>query len=126
VPEPVPAATPEQQLLALVRAELEWARARHGSTLERLRLDRLALGTGREPGIARFDQGIVLQQRHSLIARALTRLAIGEAPDPVDMVFVMANVYTVMNEVAEEIGADDEQAFVARLAEGLAAGLVRG
>ncbi|MDC0667839.1 hypothetical protein [Nannocystis radixulma] len=123
--EPLPAPTPEQQLLALVRAELEWARARHGSTLERLRLDRLAIGTGREPGIARFDQGIVLQARHSLIARALTRLAIGEAPDPVDMVFVMANVYTVMNEVAEEIGADDEQAFVARLSEGLAAGLAR-
>ncbi|MBZ5710553.1 hypothetical protein [Nannocystis pusilla] len=123
--EPVPAPTPELQLLALVRAELEWARARHGSTLERLRLDRLAIGTGREPGLARFDQGIVLQAGHSLVARALTRLAIGEAPDPVDMVFVMANVYTLMNEVAEEIGADDEQAFVARLAEGLAAGLAR-
>lgn len=130
-PQPVPApapksgvtATPEQQLLALVRAELEWARARHGSVLENLRLDRLALGTGKEPGIARFDGGIVLQQRHSLIARALTRLAIGEAPDPVDLMFVMANVYTVMNEVAEEIAAHDEQAFVARLAEGLAAGL---
>jgi hypothetical protein len=116
-------ATPEQQLLALVRAELEWARARHGSVLENLRLDRLAIGTGKEPGIARFDGGIVLQQRHSLIARALTRLAIGEAPDPVDLMFVMANVYTVMNEVAEEIAAHDEQAFVARLAEGLAAGL---
>ncbi|MCY0993369.1 hypothetical protein OV203_39900 [Nannocystis sp. ILAH1] len=122
-PTPVPKPTPEQQLLALVRAELEWARARHGSALEHLRLDRLAIGTGREPGIARFDDGIVLQQRHSLIARALTRLAIDEVPDPIDMMFVMANVYTLMNEVAEEIGAHDEQAFVARLAEGLAAGL---
>ncbi|MFZ6177913.1 hypothetical protein [Nannocystis pusilla] len=122
-PTPVPKPTPEQQLLALVRAELEWARARHGSALEQLRLDRLAIGTGREPGIARFDDGIVLQQRHSLIARALTRLAIDEMPDPIDMMFVMANVYTLMNEVAEEIGAHDEQAFVARLAEGLAAGL---
>lgn len=118
-----PKPTPEQQLLALVRAELEWARARHGSALEQLRLDRLAIGTGREAGIARFDGGIVLQQRHSLIARALTRLAIEEAPDPVDMVFVMAHVYTLMNEVAEGIEAHDEQAFVARLAEGLAAGL---
>ncbi|WAS99330.1 hypothetical protein [Nannocystis punicea] len=123
VPAPAPKPTPEQQLLALVRAELEWARARHGSALEQLRLDRLAIGTGSEPGIARFDEGIVLQQRHSLIARALTRLAIDEAPDPIDMMFVMANVYTVMNEVAEEIEAHDEQAFVARLAEGLAAGL---
>ncbi|MFY0531853.1 hypothetical protein [Nannocystis pusilla] len=65
----------------------------------------------------------MLQQRHPLIARALTRLAIDEMPDPIDMMFVMANVYTLMNEVAEEIGAHDEQAFVARLAEGLAAGL---
>jgi hypothetical protein len=119
------AGTPELRLLALVREELSWARARHGSLLERLRLDRLAIAPDRGPGIARFEQMIVLHGRHPLIARALARLASGEAPDPVDMMFVLANVYTLMNEVAEEIGADDEQAFVARLAEGLATGLAQ-
>src|SRR5690606_3378165 len=57
-------ATPEQRLLAAVRGELEWARARHGTLLERLKLSSLAIGTGKEPGLARFDAGLVMQQRH--------------------------------------------------------------
>ena len=40
--------------------------------------------------------------------------------DPIDLAFLVSAVYTVMNAVADEIDADDEHAFVARLAEGLA------
>jgi hypothetical protein len=115
--------TPEQALLAAVRGELEWARARHGTLLERLRLDRLAIGTGKQAGVAVFDGAVVLQQHHPLVARQLARLAAGEQPDPIDMMFVMSAVYTVMNAVAEEIDADDERAFVARMAESLALAL---
>lgn len=119
-------ATPEQRLLLAVRAELEWVRERHGTLLERVKLDRLAIGTGAEGGICRFDKGIVLQQRHPLVARLLRQLAEGRGPDPIDLAFVTTNVYTVMNAVAEGIDAEDEQAFVAKLAAGLASGLGRG
>lgn len=117
--------TPEQALIAAVRAELEWVRARHGTLLERLRLDRLAIGTGPQPGIAIFERGLVLQRRHPLIARQLARLAEDQPVDPIDLMFIVSAVYTVMNAAAEEIDADDEQAFVARMAENLAAGLGR-
>ena len=111
--------TPEQALLTAVRAELAWARERHGSLLERLRLDRLAIGSGK-PGIVAFVDAIELQRRHPLIARQLARLERGEGIDSVDLMFVVSAVYTLMNAVSEEIVASDEQAFVARMAEGLA------
>jgi hypothetical protein len=120
-PEPV-VVTPELALLAGVRAELEWARQRHGSLLERMRLDRLAIGmTG--SGIATFEDGVVLQKGHPLVARQLARIKAGQAADPIDMMFIVSAVYTLMNWVSEEITADDEQAFVARMAEGLALAL---
>jgi hypothetical protein len=119
---PVVVMTPELVLLAAVRAELEWARQRHGSLLERLRLDRLAIGlTG--SGIATFEDGVVLQKGHPLVARQLARIKAGQAADAVDMMFIVSAVYTLMNAVSEEITADDERAFVARLAEGLALAL---
>ncbi len=114
--------TPEQALLTAVRAELVWARERHGSLLERLRLDRLAIGSGK-PGIVAFVDAIELQRRHPLIARQLARLERGEGIDSVDLMFVVSAVYTLMNAVSEEIVASDEQAFVARMAEGLALAL---
>lgn len=119
VAAPAVAMTPEHALLAAVRAELAWARDRHGSLLERLRLDRLAIGEGKV-GIVVFAQGLVLQRAHPLVARQLARLGRGEAVDPVDLLFLVSAVYTRMNQVAEEIVASDEQAFVARMAEGLA------
>jgi hypothetical protein len=60
---------------------------------------------------------------HPLIARQLARLGRGEGIDPVDLMFVVSAVYTLMNAVSEEITASDEQAFVARMAEGLALAL---
>jgi len=111
--------TPEQALLAAVRAELVWARERHGSLLERLRLDRLAIGSGK-PGVVAFVDAIELQRGHPLIARQLARLERGEGVEPVDLMFVVSAVYSLMNAVSEEIVASDEQAFVARMAEGLA------
>lgn len=114
--------TPEQALLTAVRAELAWARERHGSLLERLRLDRLAIGSGK-PGVVAFVDAIELQRGHPLIARQLARLGRGEGIDSVDLMFVVSAVYTLMNAVSEEIGASDEQAFVARMAEGLALAL---
>jgi hypothetical protein len=119
----VAAQTPEQALLAAVRDELAWARARHGSLLERLRLDRLSLGTGDAKRIAAFAGGVVLHRRHPLISRQLERLAAGRGLDPIDLMFVVSAVYTLMNAVAEEIDAEDERAYVARLAESLALGL---
>ncbi|MBL9102829.1 MAG: hypothetical protein JNL82_17915 [Myxococcales bacterium] len=114
---------PEIKLVAAVRAELEWARARHGSLLERLRLDRLAVGTCAGAGIAGFDGGLVLQQGHPLVARSLARLGAGQGVDAIDMMFLVSAVYTRMNAVAAEIDASDEQAFVARMAENLAVAL---
>lgn len=123
-PSPAPQ-TPSQQLIALVHAELEWARARHGSLLDRLRLNHIVLGqsTDRAPGLARFDRKIILHRHHPLIARLLSRLERGQAVDPIDLTFVAANVYTLMNDVATTIEAEDEQAFVAQLAAGLATAL---
>jgi hypothetical protein len=120
---PVYERTPEQKLLAVLRAELEWARERHGSLLDTLGLDRLALGEFVGGGIAAFDAGIVVQRRHPLVLRMLRRLGGGAEVDPIDLSFLVSTVYTLMNEVAEEIDADDERAFVARMAESLALGL---
>ncbi|PCC73463.1 hypothetical protein SAMN02745121_02808 [Nannocystis exedens] len=39
------------------------------------------------------------------------------------MAFLVSTLYTLMNEVTEEIDASDEQAFVARLAESFALAL---
>lgn len=122
-PAPVFARTPEQKLLAVLRAELEWARERHGSLLDTLGLDRLALGEITGGGIAAFDAGIVVQLQHPLVLRMLKRLGSGAEVDAIDLSFVVSTVYTLMNEVAEEIDADDERAFVARMAESLALGL---
>ena len=116
--------TPEQKLLAALREELGWARARHGSLLDTLGLDRLAIGEAPGGGVAAFAAGIVLQRRHPLVERILRQLGADGAIDAIDLMFVVSAVYTLMNEVAEEIDAEDEQAFVARMAESLA--LVRG
>ena len=117
--EPTPPPTPEQALIRIVRAELEWARARHGELLERLALDRLAIGTDARPGLALFDAGVVLQRRHPLVARALADLAAGRSVDPIDLTFMVSAIYTLMNAVTDDIGADDEQAFIHRLAQSL-------
>lgn len=122
-PAPVYERTPEQRLLAVLRAELAWARERHGSLLDTLGLDRLALGEFAGGGIAAFDAGIVVQRKHPLVLRMLRRLAGGAEVDAIDLSFLVSTVYTLMNEVAEEIDADDERAFVARMAESLALGL---
>lgn len=109
------------RFLNAVRDELAWARERHGAALfDRLGLDRLRLGPGDFPGVAFFDRGVVLRERHPLVARQLTRLAAGEPLDPIDLTFLASAVYAVLNEAAEEIDRADEQAFLARLAEGLA------
>lgn len=121
-PQPPPPSL-EQRFLAHVHAELAWARERHGGLLERLGLDTLRLGTGKQPGLAWFDRGLVLHERHPLVARQLARLAAGEDLDPIDLTFLVSAVYTVMNAVADEIDADDERAFVDRLAAGLARAL---
>lgn len=118
--------TPEQRLLAALREELGWARARHGSLLDTLGLDRLAIGEGAGSGIAVFDAGIVLQRRHPLVERILRRLGADGEIDAIDLMFVVSTVYTLMNEVAEAIDAEDERAFVARMAESLALGLAVG
>lgn len=122
-PEPEVVLSPEQRFIGIVRAELEWARARHGELLEKLGLDRLALGTDNKAGIVHFDRGIVLHRRHPLVARQIDRLAAGGEPEPIDMAFLVSAIYTLMNEVAQEIDATDEQAYVARLAESLALAL---
>jgi hypothetical protein len=110
---------PESLLLASLHAELEWARARHGTLLDRLGLDRLRIGSGK-PGLAVFERGIVLQRQHPLVARQLARLAEGRDVDPIDLAFLVSNVFTVMNAAAEEIDADDERAFVGHMAQTLA------
>lgn len=120
-PRPRPSA--REQLLAALRAELEWARARHGSLLDALALDRLAFDERPGGTIAVYDRGIFLQSKHPLVARLLGRIEAGEGVDPIDLSFLASTVYTLMNEVAEEIDAEDERAFVARLAESLALGL---
>jgi hypothetical protein len=122
---PVAAAeqAPEHRLLAALRAELAWARARHGTLLDALGLDRLAVGDVRGGGLVAFDRGIVVQRWHPLVSRMLERLAAGGAVDPIALTFVVSAAYTLMNEIAEEIDAEDERAFVARLAESLAHGL---
>jgi len=117
------AMVPRQVLLAAVREELAWARERHGSLLETLGLAQLMIGEVPGGGIAAFSGGIVLQRRHPLVDRMLTGLLAGEAIDPIDLSFVVSAVYTLMNEVAEEIDAEDERAFVGRMAESLALGL---
>ena len=109
--------TPEQRLLAALREELGWARARHGSLLDTLGLDRLAIGEGAGGGVAVFDAGIVLQRRHPLVERILRRLGADGEIDAIDLMFVVSAVYTLMNEVAEAIDAEDEAA--------LACGLIR-
>ncbi len=116
---------PEPRLLAAVRAELAWARARHGSLLDALGLDRLAVGEAAGGGVAVFAAGVLLQRRHPLVERMLKRLAAGGEVDPIDLSFVVCAVYRLMNEVAEEIDAEDERAFVGRMAESLALGLRR-
>lgn len=118
--------TPEQRLLAALRAELEWARARHGTLLDALGLDRLAIGDARGGGIVAFERGIMVQRGHPLVARMLERLAAGGAIDPIELSFVASAAYTVMNAIAEEIDAEDERAFVTRLAESLVLGLGAG
>jgi len=118
--------TPEQRLLAALRAELEWARARHGTLLDALGLDRLAIGEARGGGIVAFERGIMVQRGHPLVARMLERLAAGGAIDPIELSFVASAAYTVMNAIAEEIDAEDERAFVTRLAESLVLGLGAG
>ena len=115
--------TPEQQLLAALRAELAWARARHGTLLDALGLDRLTVGEVRGGGIVVFDGGIVVQRRHPLVTRMLDRLTAGGAIDAIELTFVVSALYSVMNKIAEHIDAVDERAFVARLAESLAHGL---
>ncbi len=120
---PVVERTAEQRLLAALRAELAWARERHGSLLDALGLDRLMVGDARGGGLVAFERGIVVQRSHPLVARMLERLAAGGAVDPIELCFVVSAAYTVMNEIAEEIDAEDERAFVARLAESLAHGL---
>jgi hypothetical protein len=117
------ALTPEQGLLAALRAELAWARERHGTLLDALGLDRLTVGDTRVGGLVAFERGIVVQRWHPLVVRMLERLAAGGAVDPIELSFVVSSAYTLMNEIAEEIDAEDERAFVARLAESLAHGL---
>jgi hypothetical protein len=116
---------PEARLLAAVRAELAWARARHGSLLDALGLDRLAIGEAAGAGIAVFNAGVLLQRKHPLVERMLKRLGASGEVDPIDLSFVVCAVYTLMNEVAAEIDAEDERAFVGRMAESLALGLRR-
>lgn len=114
---------PEQALIAAVKVELEWARARHGSLLDAVGLDQLTIGEAPGGGIAVFSMGIVLQRKHPLVDRLLKRRAAGGEIDPVDLTFVVSAVYTLMNELEDAIDAEDERAFVGRMAESLALGL---
>jgi hypothetical protein len=120
-----PRSAPER-LLAALYEQLQWARGRHGDVLDQLRLARLELLDLHETGdasIARIQMsGIAVNTGHPLVARLLAPGPI----DPIDLTFVVAAIYTLMNHVAEDITDDDERVFVAQLAETLALSLRTG
>ncbi|MCA9684790.1 MAG: hypothetical protein KC457_21575, partial [Myxococcales bacterium] len=112
---------PEQVLIAALYEQLRWARARHGSLLDELGLAQLRIGT--TPGNAIVDPGrraLVVRRDHPIVARLLAQAEGGADLDPIDLSFVVAATYTLMNIVAEAIDDDDERAFVADLAQALA------
>ena len=60
-------------------------------------------------------QDIAINREHPLVARLLAQ----DPFDPIDLAFVVASIYTLMNHAAEDITDDDERVFVAQLAESL-------
>jgi hypothetical protein len=113
---PTVATTPEQRLLAGVYEQLHWARSRH-ALLDELLLNHLQLVAGGSGELASLDRGtLALNREHPIIARLL-----GQDPhDPIDLAFLLAALYSLINYQAEEISDDDERMFVAQLAETLA------
>lgn len=120
---PAPPLAPDQALLALVRAELAWARERHGDLLGRLLLDRLRIEPRGRDALVDFADGLVLHQHHPLVARLLDRLAAGRTVDPTDLVLLVAAVYSRMNAVADELVGLHERRFLDHLAADLLASL---
>jgi hypothetical protein len=91
--------------------------------LDQLRLARLELvvpDDDADSSIARIRMtGIAVNVRHPLVARLLAP-HLEDRLDPIDLTFVVAAIYTLMNHFAEDITDDDERVFVAQLAETLA------
>ncbi|PRP92785.1 hypothetical protein ENSA5_46970 [Enhygromyxa salina] len=112
--------SPRERLLGAVHEQLRWARERHKDLLDELRLAHLDLIHTDEPTIAEVRlTGIALHRNHPLVARLL-----GQDPhDPIDLAFVVATIYTLMNHSATKITDDDERVFVGQLAETLALSL---
>ena len=109
--------TPHERLLAAVYEQLHWARARHGDLLDELRLSGLALHYFDASRVCELRvSGVALNQGHPLVARLLRQ----DPFDLIDLSFLVAAVYTLMNDLAEEITNDHERDFVDQLAESLA------
>jgi hypothetical protein len=119
--------TPEQALIKAVHQNLSWAHARHGSALGRFGLDRLCLGSPPGAAIAGMGaRGLEVRADHPLVSRMLADHARLGDFDPIDLAFVTAAMFTVLNYDAEEIADDDERAYVAHLVEALAVAVHAG
>ncbi|KIG16935.1 hypothetical protein DB30_03919 [Enhygromyxa salina] len=113
--------TPSERLLAALYEQLQWARARHGDVLDQLRLAHLELLDTGDDAIAKIRMsGIAVNTQHPLVARLLAPTRALDPIDPIELAFVVAAIYTLMNHFAQEITDDDERVFVAQLAETLA------
>ncbi len=117
-PAPVVAApsTPEQRLLAAIYEQLHWARARH-DLLDELLLDSMRISSWGAGEIAGVDRHLLaLNRDHPIVARVL-----GQDPhDPIDLSFLVAALYSLLNYEAEEIRDEHEREFVGQFAEALA------
>jgi len=104
-------------LLAAVYEQLHWARARHGQLLDELALSQIELHYFDAKRVTELRAtAIALNQGHPVVARLLGQARL----DLVDLSFVVAALYTLMNDLAEEITDDHEREFVDQLAESLA------
>ena len=113
---PTVPSTPEQRLLAAVYEQLHWARSRH-PLLDALLLNHQQLRAGTGSELARREHGVLtLDRKHPIVARLLAQ----DPHDPIDLAFLLAALYSLLNYEAEEISDDDERMFVAQLAETLA------
>ncbi|PRQ08580.1 hypothetical protein [Enhygromyxa salina] len=87
--------------------------------LDQLRLAHLELRDTGDDTIAKIRMSdIAVNTGHPLVARLLASTS--DALDPIDLTFVVAAIYTLINHYAEEVTDDDERVFVAQLAETLA------
>jgi hypothetical protein len=101
----------------VVYEALHWARARH-ALLDELLFNHLQLrgwGPGDIASLGR--EGLVLNRDHPIVARLLDQ----NPHDPIDLAFLLAALYSLLNYEDVEISDDDERLFVAQLAETLAA-----